>query len=177
MKSLLSKVAVAAACLLAGAAAHAETIWGWSFQPGNLGTLSATDQAVGKVTIFNYAGSTETLKLDGFFFGGGTYLNGVLVNEYSFAFGDEGQQLHLANAGLAPGETYSFILGTFSPDADGVAAGSYSALGRLRSTDGQVVNNLLSWQVAAVPEPASYAMLMAGLGLVGLARRRARQTR
>lgn len=62
---------------------------------------------------------------------------------------------------------YSFASGAFS------AAGTYTSLSPLEEKTGQIVVELLAdVDTPAVPEPATWAMMLAGLGVVGGAMRR-----
>lgn len=79
-----------------------------------------------------------------------------LQNDFSFSFG--GNQYFDMGPSYRPGV----------PDSPYAFVGNYRSGG----TDAFTLDfgpNLASWQVSAVPEPASYAMMLGGLGLIGLA--------
>ena len=174
MKSVVCKAAVSAALLLASVQAHALTMWGWSFDQQNLGVVSGTDAIDANITVFNLIGSTENLKVTGVGFGGqaAALAGNAWSTEYAGQISNFGMLGYLATVGVAPGESFSFTLGQLTPDANGAAAGDYSTYGTLYAKGGQAVYGKLSWQVAAVPEPEAYALLLAGLAVVGLARRK-----
>ena len=65
------------------------------------------------------------------------------------------------NLGIGPGGTYNPTIGSFAAQTNSLANGSYT------------LNISMTNQVSAVPEASTYAMMLAGLGLVGfMARRR-----
>ncbi len=105
-----------------------------------------------------------------------------------------------SNFDLGPGASYSFLIGTFVPNNGRAAAGVYAFNGaavNFQIRDPSVANStaLLTFAstcpdqsptctftrtvtptVGAVPEPASWALLVAGFGTVGVLARRRRTT-
>lgn len=67
------------------------------------------------------------------------------------------------NFGVGPGATYNPVTGSFAASTNNLAAGFYT------------LNISMSNQASAVPEADTWAMLAAGLGLVGFAVRRRKQ--
>ncbi|MCV2368099.1 PEP-CTERM sorting domain-containing protein [Roseateles oligotrophus] len=125
----------------------------------------STDQASDYLT-FGYF-SKKVYGIGGFFFGtdeAGAYLPGQTIRLNVLA-ADGVEQLILVD-NTTTGSFFGFV-STSRLDAFQVSAvqpnGGYSWV---------AANDLTLGSVAAVPEPASYALLMAGLGLVGAAARR-----
>ena len=71
---------------------------------------------------------------------------------------------------LAPGAAWATYSLTFAPTTSGNYTLSF--LNRGGDNVGAVLDNVNIDVAAAVPEPESYAMLLAGLGLIGVAARR-----
>lgn len=91
------------------------------------------------------------------------------TNLLSFALGNATGSV-LNNIGNNTGtHAWQQFVGYFNLDADGSTTLSFSAGGTMDSYGGSLDNVV----VTAVPEPESYALMLAGLGLVGaIARRR-----
>jgi hypothetical protein len=132
----------------------------------------------------------------------GTFTNGCSAGTpYNFSFNTgPGSLSYPVNFSLDPGEALNVLYGTFTPSAGPVAAGTYTFfdagffMSFDQEIDGQSVygsRDLASTcssqspscaftrtvAAAAVPEPASWAMMIGGLGLVGgMLRRRSLNT-
>lgn len=91
------------------------------------------------------------------------------TNLLSFALGNSTGSV-LNNTGNNTGShSWQQYVGYFNLDADGLTTLSFSAGGKQDSYGGSLDNVV----VTAVPEPETYALMLAGLGLVGaIARRR-----
>jgi hypothetical protein len=88
----------------------------------------------------------------------------ALLNGEGFGYLPESGQSTFAFQSMATGDMpLSLTVFGFSGDAESVteSAGSYAG-------------NLVVQTVAAIPEPETYALMLAGLGLMGLMRRRPR---
>lgn len=130
--------------------------------------------------------------------GGTLSTNGISGPPYKFSFSDD--EL-LGNVTLQPGESVSFKFGSFTPSNGPVAPGTYfgnrlsinyAFIDETQEDPGAEPGSTNTWQtdlpiastcnncfqrtvVAAIPEPETYAMLLAGLGLMGwVVRRRTR---
>jgi hypothetical protein len=90
----------------------------------------------------------------------GTGFSTVVSNLSNAVISDSGEILAI----FASGPEYAGT-GLTAP----LAAGDYTMF---LSEDGGVVNYRMDFNVSAVPEPESYAMLLAGLGLIGAISRR-----
>lgn len=149
--------AVAAAALLATTASA------FAASPTALGTIDNTSAVFGNPapsTPFFFDTYTFTLANPGTVFGG------------SFSFGITGFTAVLQNASFAtvgtdtnPGDGFSF---------SGLAAGAYAISFLGMASTPAAYGGVLSSVTAPVPEPQSYALMLAGLGIVGfvMARRR-----
>lgn len=92
----------------------------------------------------------------------------------SFSMRDPSNHTVASNYFLPLGSTTSNLV--LAPIGPGQY--SLSMFGQAASADGPYsLNYSIAMDVSAVPEPETYAMFFAGLGLVGLAVRRRRQTR
>ena len=100
---------------------------------------------------------------------------GVAANNgLGFTFGSYGDNTLLAN--VAGGRTHNWLqytLNNFRLDADGVTRLSFFATG-ISNGVGASLDNVSVTAVSPVPEVETYAMLLAGLGVLGVASRRRR---
>jgi hypothetical protein len=132
----------------------------------------------------------------------GTFTNVCDPSAYKFDFHTDNSDPAkpsfnwLATFDIQPGETRNYLFGTFIPNGGPVAAGTYTFYGAEFNLEFQGLDangadmsasvslaNTCSSQdpscaftrtVVAVPEPETWAMLLAGLGLVGFAARKRR---
>jgi hypothetical protein len=182
----------ATASLAITGAANAATLTG-TFSTALFGVTSSTPAIAAGSTFSNAIGFVSSTS-DGFApitlgtvvnFAPVTATNGQLVT-FTSAFGSfSGLLSNLATA-PAPNAVVSFdSLGTFTPGGTLSAFASGGALLTVSFTQtgtlvaGRPAPSISgSWTLAttAVPEPASWAMLIAGFGLVGVASRRRRTT-
>lgn len=193
MKNL---IAIAAATLLPGLA-QAQTIFADDFNgnPYGLSTIpsgwTVSDGSVDVVGIggFGYlcqAGGSMCVDLDGSTGDAGVLSRALSLTAgttYTAFFELAGNQrggsdnvaisfgsatLTLANLlSSSPWQTYSL---TFTPGASGMYALSFDNTGK--DNVGAILDNV---RVQAVPEPETYALLVAGLGLMGAVARRRRE--
>lgn len=127
---------------------------GYSFSsfPGGPGWATTSNQPTGDAVGFQSTSFNQQLGLD-------------LLNQVFFGIGDPSGQL-LSSAALPA---------SFGAAGPGTAS---SVTGIFRTTDfGSVINysatmTSLTPVVMAVPEPETYAMMLAGLGMLGMAARR-----
>ncbi|MCC5885060.1 MAG: PEP-CTERM sorting domain-containing protein [Gammaproteobacteria bacterium] len=143
----------------------------WSFDEP-IGTAGPTDHLVARVTIFNEATSTRNLVDDDLItIGVGSGSFGL---QYDFSF-SEFAALNLPGLNLAPGQSFSFVLGMFSPLLFSVELGTYQindAFTRILLGSGPVAasNSFERTIVAAiVPEPGTLVLFATALfGLFGM---------
>jgi hypothetical protein len=119
--------------------------------------------------------------------------------DFSFAFGD-GSLTFPANLDIEPGTSTQFLFGTFTPTGGSAPAGSYifydasiyaqyydaagNHLGDVQFFDTCAAQDAscafqrdVTAAAAAVPEPASWALMLSGFGLMGGALRRQRKAK
>ena len=174
MKKFQGFGAVAVASLaFAGTAAHADTLWEFSYSGSGVSASGSFE------TVGNGSTPTEVTSMTG------TYSDGISSGAISLV----ADPTPGAVATSADGLYYydNMFGGTPSLDIDGLLfdAGAQEinlytdpGLGLTSLTDrngGYVYSPVSSFSVTAVPEPGSMALLLAGLGALGIAsRRRAR---
>ncbi len=147
--------------------------------PGTIQSTSIAFAAGSTVTVkFDLSGSQRSQATDFFNFGlffspglvstGGTYFLPTFGAGVEPPFGNLGSTefIGASIAGNAPWTTYFY---SFNP----TSAGSFQVRFATTSADkiGPLLDNVLVTQ-GAIPEPATWAMLIAGFGMVGVAARR-----
>ena len=183
MRSLFRSALLSAALVFCAAHARAELVWNFWLDTPDLGIVMPTDILHVRATIHNDISSTEILRFSSFSMVEAER-NGVPHHEYSFDFGKDEPfpwpsftliSDALQETGLAPGESLNLDFATATP-VGAARAGKYT----LKVTAGHywigTKVDQLSWQVAAVPEPQTYAMLLAGVAVLG-AMARCKRTR
>jgi PEP-CTERM motif len=95
------------------------------------------------------------------------------TNDLGFSFGGFSDNTILKTVSNSTGSHIwqQYTLNNFKLDSDGVTRLSFYALGRADTYGGSLDNVV----VTSVPEPETYAMLLAGLGLMGAVARRRKQ--
>ena len=185
LKRIASACAVAAACLGASSAAQAQlTYQGVTFTPswsGNVLTIEidaanptgdwATATTIGALQVKDIGTWTSVA------FSGPGAASGwtVLPNELNANGCDGGSSGNMRACAFGTHValtddmifTYTFTGGTQDFSYPQIKVLFYEGDGTTK------VGSLLSMNVPAIPEPATYALLLGGLGVVGLARRRA----
>jgi hypothetical protein len=110
------------------------------------------------------------------FFADGSYIHGQEANEFGFSGIERGTYSWDSVTGVLIAT--SIIIDTNGESGlshpQGILVGSLNSNGHLIGTDDSGQFDLVP---APVPEPETYAMLLAGLGLVGFAARRRNATR
>lgn len=178
MTSIL-RHAVCAAALLAATAAQATTYqFSYTFANGNVVTGRFDGTAYGNLItdLSNISVAANGVAFNAY--------NGTIYNFYSDDWGGQ------ANWAMASFDgSFNRLLFSTSPyqPGGGFFYGETFSLGPTRAyAQGAGVDGVLSsistaetysaarWSVSAVPEPATYGMLLGGLGLVGLLARRRR---
>ena len=163
MKKLISKAALLLAAALAlPTSANAVVVWDWSWSGTDIGsgTLTTNDLSSGSYLITAMTGTwnTEVITL----LPAGTEVDsGFPIDNLLF---DLPQQLSLAGLGFT----------TFSENVNLFADSPYAVVTSPISEEYYRGGVFTATPVAAVPEPETYALMLAGLALVGAAARRRR---
>lgn len=147
----LKTIAAASVVALSGLSAQAGT-WSWdSHDPLEHALLSVPSGTIGDFFTFSLdTASTVTSSVDSFGVLAGTYSLFKADNTYIGSWSQNAADVSLS---LGAGSYYYFVSG-FTP-----SAGAYS----------------IASAVTAVPEPETYALLAAGLGIVGFVASRRRR--
>ncbi len=170
---------------LTNTGASAVDITGWSMDdgsatPGVAPLTGVTSIAAGQSVIFIEGdGSANATFIDTWF--GGNAPAGFAIGNYiggGVGFGTGGDGVNIFNAAnaLQAGVSFGASTAEFSFDNAAGLNGSISQLsavgvnGAFLSADGNEIGS--PGAIAAVPEPANLAMMLAGLGLVGVAVRK-----
>ncbi len=184
-----AKAGIAMALLSASTSAQASIVWNWSFQgeagtfttsgtaPGNVaapGTYNLEDFSVTSSALGNVVGSLQ----------GGQYLAGGLGASLPYDFNWNGTAVTFWNmAGTFPSDVWRFRQAgspfrryTFGSDDESPQVGDALAQTINSASHGPVTVSVLGNIGNAVPEPAAWAMMIAGFGVVGAAARRRRTT-
>ena len=163
MKKLISKAALLLATTLAfPTSANAVVVWDWSWSgtDNGSGTLTTNDLLSGKYLITAMTGTWNGASITGLL-APGTYPN-VSGNDNFLLDGSP----QLGPSGLS-----------FETASSSSQVNLYKSLpdyAWLSSDDGYGNGTFTATQVAAVPEPETYALMLAGLAVVGAAARRRR---
>ena len=166
MKKLILKAALLLATTLAlPMSAHAVVVWNWSWRGTDIGsgTLTTDDLSVGSYLITDMTGKWNTANITGLL-SVGTKIGGTPIDNRLL---DLPTQLTQDGLGFTTGAV-NVALYTYP---------EYFAYSESSSTSSLISNRagvFTATQVAAVPEPETYALMLAGLALVGAAARRRR---
>lgn len=166
MTRLLAAASFGALCLSAASAQAAPIVWA----PQVTDTGSGGDFDVATQTFAGIAASNITFAGDGYFHNhGGTQgfsisavVDGVSKTIFSYAVGTPTDSYTLSGLG-----TINFAGGTVTAitiQSTGTVGNAFHAFGNETFT--------LAGTVSSVPEPASWALLIGGLGIVGASMRR-----
>lgn len=140
---------------IAAAALLATTGSAFAVGPGALGTIDDTTVVIGNLvaTPFFFDTYTFTITDPGTVFGGAfaVYTTGFTVVLQDATFTSIGTD-------TSPSDGFSF---------SGLSAGSYALSFLGFSTAGAGYGGVISTVTAPVPEPETYALMLAGLGMVG----------
>jgi PEP-CTERM motif len=180
----VAKAGIAAALFGASASANASIVWNWSFQ-GEVGTFTTSGTALGNVA------TPGTYDLEDFSVAAsatGRPLGTLLGGQYLSAFGAQddfqwsgsavtqwrtnARQHFLFFVDSVNEHSYFFGWNGLALDVGGGSVSSES----IASSYGPVNVSLPGNTIGAVPEPAAWAMMIAGFGVVGGAARRRRET-
>jgi len=161
----------------AGSCAQAESGLGWTFESG---LFSITNNSTGYVaevyfdvgagvgvTFAGGAGTSFTLGASPGSLSGGNTVG--FVSDFAFDSDTRGRGTPVN--GINTGETARFLF--TGPLGGGFASGALEAGVHVRSLVNGRSESLTT--VTAVPEPGTYAMILAGLGVMGFVARRRRQ--
>lgn len=166
-KSVITALAFACASV-ASVSAHADMI---SLLPGSPGTFSAS-----------IVQAANGLIIDDFTFSPASFAGRVAVNLSSVSgpvsffaglfFADTPNELAFSN--FSSGDF------SFAADVSALTPLTLRVFGAVTAADGNLggagaYNVAITAAVAAIPEPQTYALLLAGLGVIGFAARRRRQ--
>ncbi|RZT10573.1 PEP-CTERM protein-sorting domain-containing protein/MYXO-CTERM domain-containing protein [Duganella sp. CF402] len=139
---------------------------GWDLIPGN-GYYIDLDGSTGKAGLFSNSIAVSA---------GQTYILSFSLagnQRASYGTGGDSVTVNFGTNSQVIGRTETVGFQTFSLSYTALADGN--AVFSFRNAGGDNIGALLdNVSVAAVPEPTTYAMLLAGLGLVGAAARRRR---